>query len=96
MSVLSLIAEMKAHPGKEAELEALLRGVVEPTRAEAGCLNYDLHAAIEEPGRFVFYENWRTRAHWDAHNASAHIARLREAGAALIAEKRIVQLTKIS
>ncbi len=95
MTVLSLIAEMKAKPGREAALEAVLRDLLAPTRAEAGCMNYDLHVAVEEPGRFVFYENWETRGHWEAHNNSGHIATFRERSRDLIAEKRIVQLTRI-
>ncbi|MEI7533929.1 MAG: putative quinol monooxygenase, partial [Verrucomicrobiae bacterium] len=47
-----------------------------PTRKEAGCINYDLHALPEVPGKFLFHENWTSQAHLDAHLKSAHIAAL--------------------
>ena len=45
MSALSLVARIKAKPGKEAELRQVLTALVQPTRAEEGCLTYDLHVA---------------------------------------------------
>ena len=33
-----------------------------PTRAEAGCINYDFHIDAADPCVFVFYENWTDRA----------------------------------
>ncbi|TAK94934.1 MAG: antibiotic biosynthesis monooxygenase, partial [Verrucomicrobia bacterium] len=42
---ITVVATFKARPGKESELRAALIGLVAPTRKEAGCLNYDLHAS---------------------------------------------------
>ena len=47
--------------------------LVAPTRQEAGCLNYDLHILPEDPAKFLFHENWTSRAQLDAHLQSAHI-----------------------
>jgi len=64
---------MKAAPGKEAELEAGLRALIEPTSQEAGYVNYDLHQDVSDPGRFVFYENWESGEALDAHLAAPHL-----------------------
>lgn len=73
MSTLTVVARLKAKSGSEAALERELRALVAPTRAEKGCLNYDLHRSAQDPGLFVFHENWESRALWDAHMNSAHI-----------------------
>jgi len=76
MKTITVVATFQARPGKEAELKTALTGLVAPTRQEAGCLNYDLHIAPEEPAKFLFHENWTSRAHLDVHLKSAHIAAL--------------------
>ena len=40
---------------------------------EAGYVNYDLHQGIEDPGTFIFYENWESSEHLDAHLATPHL-----------------------
>lgn len=64
---LTVIAQVKAQPGKEAEVRELLLSLVAPSRKDAGCLNYDLHQATENPTMFLFHENWTSKAHLDAH-----------------------------
>ncbi len=71
--LLTVIAYMKAAPGKRAELKAALEALVEPTNKEAGCVNYDLHQGIEDPDRFFFYENWESDSDLDAHLDAPHL-----------------------
>ena len=71
--LLTVIAYMKAAPGKEDELREGLLALVEPTSLESGHVNYDLHESIEDPGRFFFYENWESGKHLDAHMQTPHL-----------------------
>jgi quinol monooxygenase YgiN len=64
---LTVIAQIKAKPGKEAEVRKELLSLVAPSRQDAGCLNYDLHQAKDNPGWFMFHENWESQAHLDRH-----------------------------
>ena len=64
---LTVIAQIKAQPGKEAQVRQELLSLVAPSRKDAGCLNYDLHQAQDNPTLFLFYENWTSKAHLDAH-----------------------------
>ena len=73
---ITVVATFQARPGKEAELRKTLIGLVAPTRKEAGCINYDLHASPEDPAKFLFQENWTSQAHLDTHLQSAHITAL--------------------
>jgi quinol monooxygenase YgiN len=58
---------MQAKPGQEAAVRQQLLALVEPSRRDPGCINYDLHEASEQPGRFLFHENWESKAHLEAH-----------------------------
>jgi len=72
--LLSVVAHIKAKPGKQEDVRRVLLTLIEPTRAEDGCVQYDLHVHSTDPGRFVFYENWTSREHLDRHLASSHLA----------------------
>jgi len=76
MKTLTVIAAFEARPGKEAELRTALVGLVAPTRQESGCLNYDLHISPDNPAKFLFHENWTTKAALDAHMQTPHIQNL--------------------
>jgi quinol monooxygenase YgiN len=71
--LLTVIAYMRAAPGKREELRAALEALIEPTRREKGCVNYDLHQSAEDPDRFFFYENWESGNDLDAHLTAPHL-----------------------
>lgn len=73
MAHVTIIGTVTAKPETRAELLALLTRQVEPTRQEAGCINYDFHVDPADPCCFVFYENWRTQADLDAHLETPHL-----------------------
>jgi quinol monooxygenase YgiN len=54
MSKISLIAKLTAADGKTAQLEDLLRGVVEAAEEEEGLEVYSAHADSGEPGVYYF------------------------------------------
>ena len=58
MSELIVVVGLKAKAGKEDELRRDLSVLVEPSRNEDGNLRYDLFEDQDEPGRFVFVEEW--------------------------------------
>lgn len=74
--LLTVIAHMKAKPGQEQELRSALEELVPITVAEDGCVNYDLHVAQDDPGRFFFYENWTGGDKLDAHLTADHLVAL--------------------
>lgn len=71
--LLTVIASMRAKPGQERQLREALEALIEPTRREAGYVNYDLHQSVSDPGLFYFYENWESGEHLDAHLAAPHL-----------------------
>ena len=69
----SVVAEVRAKPGKERELREATLPLVALVRAEPNNLLYFLHEDRESPGHFVFYEIFASQADFDAHNATAHV-----------------------
>jgi len=69
---------MKAKPGREGELRAEMLKVVELTRKEAGCLQYDLHINTSDPTRFGYYETWDSEENLANHAEAAHMNAFRE------------------
>lgn len=95
--LLAVVAEMQAKPGMEDELRRRVSALVAPTHQEEGCVQYDLHESTDQPGRFVFYENWTSRAALDKHSASAHIQAFRAKASEVLAEPaRVLTYTRIA
>ena len=78
----TIIADLAAHPGRGGEVAAAIAGsgAVGLTRAEPGCLAYEISRDSDAPDRFVAYERWRDVAALRAHLRTAHFAAV---GAAL-------------
>ncbi|KQS80838.1 antibiotic biosynthesis monooxygenase [Rhizobium sp. Leaf384] len=70
---VTIIGTVTARPECRAELEAILTQQVAPTRAEAGCINYDFHVDAGDDCVFVFYENWRSQDDLDQHMKTPHL-----------------------
>jgi quinol monooxygenase YgiN len=96
-TLLTVVAEMVAKPGMEDELRGRLLSLIEPTRTEDGCVQYDLHQDTGQAGRFVFYENWRSREALERHLQSPHLLAFGSAAEELLAEPaRILTYTRIA
>jgi len=73
MQQLTVVAKITAKKGKEKEAQKGLQGLIEPTLKEEGCINYDLHISADNPGVFLFYENWASYDLWQKHLENDHI-----------------------
>ena len=67
MAKLTIVANIKAKSDKVKLVKAELLKLIDITRAEEGCLQYDLHQDNENPAHFLFYENWESRELWQTH-----------------------------
>ena len=74
MSKLTITGNILANPDQIDLVKAELEKLIPITRAEAGCLQYDLHQDNENPAYFMFYENWESRELWQTHMNSPHMA----------------------
>lgn len=92
---LTILAQITANNGKEALVRAELEKLIDITRNEAGCIQYDLHVDNANPGFFVFYENWESRELWQAHMDAPHLAAYMAATDGAVSSFVLNEMTKI-
>ncbi|MHA3738057.1 putative quinol monooxygenase [Pseudomonas sp. Eth.TT006] len=90
------IATLTAKPGQQDTLEKALRALVEPSRAEAGCGQYDLHRDLADPLTFYVIEQWASEEILSAHNASAHFQQFQASAADCIEHFQLKRLGVIA
>ncbi|WP_034914995.1 MULTISPECIES: putative quinol monooxygenase [Erwinia] len=73
-----IVAKFTAKPGKADELKKVLNHAVKPSRAEAGCLHYDLYRSVEDGNVFLFHEGWENGAAVENHEQQPHFKTLIE------------------
>jgi quinol monooxygenase YgiN len=90
-----LIARLKVKPDsvESAKREAL--AIVEDSRGETGCINYDFHQGIDDETVFVWHETWADKAAIEAHGASEHFRNFSEQIKDLIDEPLQITLTRM-
>ena len=95
MAKLTIVAQITAKPDQVEFVKTQLMGLIEKTKQEAGCLQYDLHQDNNDPTVFLFYENWESRELWQDHIQSDHIAAYRSATEGAIQDARIFEMTQV-
>jgi len=71
---LHIIARFHARPGCEGDIEAAIREVSGPTRAEAGCLGYQVFRSTRDP-LFFIHSRWKDEEAFELHAALPHTVR---------------------
>jgi quinol monooxygenase YgiN len=69
----SIVAEVRAKPGKEAELRAATLPLIELVRSDPKNLAYFLQENRQAPGHFIFYEIFANEADFEAHNQMSYV-----------------------
>ena len=82
---IRVVARVVVLPDKIEEAKSVLIGLIEPTRQEQGCIQYELQQNLANPAEFVFVEEWESEASLNTHietphfqEAAAKITRLAE------------------
>lgn len=89
------VAIFLAKPGAEEKLEALFRSVIATTLKEEGCISYQLNRDLDQPRRFVWTEEWKSRALLDKHAAAPHIQAILAEVPALVESAEVIPLRKV-
>ena len=96
MTKLTIVANIKANEDQIDLVKTELLKLIDITRAEEGCINYDLHQDNENPSHFLFYENWESRDLWQAHMGNQHLKDFLSATEDAVAELTINEMTHIA
>ncbi|PVZ63456.1 putative quinol monooxygenase [Pelagibaculum spongiae] len=73
MARLTIVANITAKSDKVELVKKELEKLIDITRQEEGCINYDLHQDNQNPAHFMFYENWQSRELWQIHMSNQHL-----------------------
>ena len=89
---VTVIARIRAKAGRAQRVKEELLKLLAPTRAENGCINFDMHQGATDHAQFLFHENWTSEAALKAHFETPHIENWLEQAEGLLAEPLEVTL----
>ncbi len=95
MPNLTIVANIHAKAEKVDLVKAELLKLIDITRAEEGCIQYDLHQDNENPAHFMFFENWVNRELWQTHMGAPHLAAYMAATDGAVEEFTLNEMTKV-
>lgn len=90
--MIVLKVDMLVKPGNEEKCKEYIRILQQHSRKEPGCLMYIGHQCIEDPRRFLFYEQYRDQAALEAHRNAPYFKQYVSGGLDPIMEKRSREL----
>ena len=92
MAKLTIVANITAKADKIDLVKTELEKLIDITRSETGCINYDLH----QDNDFLFYENWESRELWQAHMGNQHLKDYMAATDGAVEEFTLNEMTRIA
>lgn len=92
---LTIVARILAKPEKRELVKKELLKLIDITRAEKGCINYNLHQDNEDENLFLFFENWESRELWQTHMNNTHLAEYMKATDGAVVEFILNEMTEI-
>lgn len=92
---LTIVANIIAKSDKIDLVKSELEKLIEISRADEGCINYDLHQDNDNPAHFLFFENWESRELWQAHMGAQHLADYLTATEGAVEDFTINEMTQV-
>ncbi|WP_145950091.1 putative quinol monooxygenase [Paenibacillus sp. Y412MC10] len=92
--MIIICAVLKAKPENEQSLRDELNKLIEPSRAEPGCVEYTLHYSLDNKGTFVFYESWIDEEALNTHLKTDHYQTYRKNVEGILDVREVYRLEK--
>jgi quinol monooxygenase YgiN len=70
---IRVVARIIAFPEQVEQVKVILTGLIETTRGESGCIQYELLQNQTDLTDFTFVEEWRSGRELDTHLGNTHI-----------------------
>jgi len=93
---LTIVARIEANADNIDLVKTELLKLIEPTRLEDGCIQYDLHQDNTNPAVFMFFENWESRELWQNHMNNDHLKAYMQATEGAVASFTLNEMTNIA
>ncbi|HKS32885.1 MAG TPA: putative quinol monooxygenase [Enterobacteriaceae bacterium] len=91
-----VVAIFHVKPGTEEQVEQLFRSVIDTTLGEEGCIKYQLNRDAENASRFVWTEEWESKALLERHLNASHITNLFSTIGQYIEKSEIITLEPLA
>ena len=89
-----LIARLKVKEDKVEEAKSAALAIVADSRAEEGCINYDIHQSVEDETLFFWHETWVNKAALDEHFETPFFKKFFDVVGEVAAEPPQINLTR--
>jgi len=93
---LTIIARIQAKKENTELVKKEVLKLIEPTRKEEGCIQYELYQDNETPDVFIFSEIWENKELWQSHIENIPLQNFIKLTDGLLADLTVNQMTKIS
>jgi quinol monooxygenase YgiN len=74
--VIIATVRMRISPEQENDMVATIKGVLEPTRVESGCIDCRFYRDVEDSGLFILTEKWENESTLVRHIMTKRYRRL--------------------
>jgi (4S)-4-hydroxy-5-phosphonooxypentane-2,3-dione isomerase len=86
--MVAVVVHLQVNPDSLDQFVAETKANARKSRQESGIVRFDLIQQVDDPSRFVLYEVYRDEKAIEAHRATAHYAKWRDAVPAFLATER--------
>jgi len=93
---ITIVANIEAKKNKIEFIKEELLKLIEPTKAEEGCIEYRLQQDDKHPEFFLFFETWENRELWQKHMDSDHIEKLIRATEGSLVDLSVTEMSEIA
>lgn len=93
MSHFVCIAQFISKPGNEQDLINALSALIALTRAEPGCISYDLHQNLHRPRILTMIEFFKSKEAFALHSSQDYLAHFRATASIFIESSKLTLCT---
>lgn len=93
---LSIVAITTAKPESADFVKTELLKLIDLTRQEVGCIQYNLHQDNNNPAVFIFYERWQSLELLQQHLQSPHLLGFKAATEGHLISFEVSELTRLA
>ncbi|MDC5153087.1 putative quinol monooxygenase [Acinetobacter baumannii] len=69
-----VLAKLAIEPEQIEKVVNAFKLLMNETRKETGCLQYDLHQEVHDPATLIIFERWKTEAALEGHLKTIHFS----------------------
>ena len=96
MNMKIITVSFTAKLEKRKEVMELCLSMIEPSRAEEGCISYNFYQDMTDSNKFFFFEEWKDQQAIDSHSTSAHYLNFVPIFESLIVGKSNLQIRSLA